>query len=316
MTIICPIPKILLPVDGSENSKRAVEFTGCLGSLMGKSLSGITLVNVITGSYIGKHINYVDFRAEIIKESDTIKRIRYQHIEKDIKPFLDEGEKILRDEGIETKIEKLILDGDPSHEIVRIADEGNYSTIMMSRHGHSEKKDFLLSITSKVVRAASRQTVYVIGFKVLKDKVCPVPKILVPVDGSPYSMKGVEHAACLAGTFKDSISGITLFRVINIALPKEQAAKEEELKNEAKRLLDKAKAVFLQAGVSEGLITTKFQTGKPADEILKEAEEEDYNLIIMGRKGRSAIKDLILGGTSSTVIQRCQRPTIAIVSSK
>ncbi len=150
----------------------------------------------------------------------------------------------------------------------------------------------------------------------MKDKVCPVPKILVPVDGSPYSMKGVEHAACLAGTFKDSISGITLFRVINIALPKEQAAKEEELKNEAKRLLDKAKAVFLQAGVSEGLITTKFQTGKPADEILKEAEEEDYNLIIMGRKGRSAIKDLILGGTSSTVIQRCQRPTIAIVSSK
>lgn len=53
----------------------------------------------------------------------------------------------------------------------------------------------------------------------------------------------------------------------------------------------------------------------PSEEILKEAEEGDYNLIIMGRKGSSAIKDLIIGGVSSTVLQRCHNPTVAIVSS-
>jgi nucleotide-binding universal stress UspA family protein len=56
--------------------------------------------------------------------------------------------------------------------------------------------------------------------------------------------------------------------------------------------------------------------GTPSDEILREAEEGDHNLIIMGRKGRTAMKDLILGGVSSTVLQRCQNPTVAIVSSK
>ncbi|MCK5503514.1 MAG: universal stress protein [Thermodesulfovibrionia bacterium] len=313
MTIQCPTPKILLPVDGSDNSRRAVEFTGCLCRLMEKSLSGITLLHVIASSYLGKHTDYVDFRSEIIKQSDAIKKIREQHIEKDIKPFLDEGEKILMDEGVEAKIEKLTTaDGDPAHEIVRVAEEGKFSTIMMARHGHSEKKDFLLRITSKVVNKAGNQTVYVVGFGVIKDKVCPIPKILVPVDGSPYSMKGVEHAACLAEMFKDSISGITLFNVIN----PEQSDKGEDTEKDSQQILDAAKAVFLRAGVSEDRITTKFQSGKPADEIIKETEGENYNIIILGRKGRSAIKDLILGGVSTKVLQRCPNQTIAIVSSK
>ena len=75
MTIQCPTPKILLPVDGSDNSRRAVEFTGCLCRLMEKSLSGITLLHVIASSYLGKHTDYVDFRSEIIKQSDAIKKM-------------------------------------------------------------------------------------------------------------------------------------------------------------------------------------------------------------------------------------------------
>jgi nucleotide-binding universal stress UspA family protein len=36
----------------------------------------------------------------------------------------------------------------------------------------------------------------------------------------------------------------------------------------------------------------------------------------MGRKGRTALKDFLLGGVSSIVLHRCQNPTIAIVSSE
>jgi nucleotide-binding universal stress UspA family protein len=312
MTIQCPIPKILLPVDGSQNAKRAVEFTGCLGRLMGKSLSVVTLLYVMPGSYLGKHSDYKDFRSEIVKQSDTIKKIRAQHIEKDIKPFLDASEKILKDEGIEINIEELVVDGDPSGEIVRIADKGNYSTIMMGRKEHADPKNFLTGVTNKVVRAASKHTVYVVGLDVLKGQACPIPKILVPVDGSKYSVKGVEHAACLASTFSSSISMITLLRVINV----DRSEKAEDLEKEAQQILDEAKKIFLHAGVSEDRITTKFQSGKPADEIIKEVEGENYNLIILGRKGRSAIKELILGGVSTKVLQRCPNQTIAIVSSK
>ena len=312
MTVQCPIPNILLPVDGSDNSRRAAEFTGCLGHLMGRNLFGVSLLYVIADSYVGRHTDYVDFRAKRIKESDAIKKLKDLHIEKDIRPFLDESEKILRNEGIQTEIEKLILDGDPADEIIRTADEGRFSTIMMARHGHSdEKKDFLSGITNKVVHAARKQTVYVIGFEALKKKGCPLPKILVPVDGSSYSMRGVEHTACLAGSFKDSVGGISLIRVINT----ERTDKEADPEKKSQQILDEAEKIFLQSGISKELISTRLRTGKPAEEIIREVENENCNMIIMGRKGRGAIKDLLLGGVSKTVLQHCQDQTIAIVSS-
>ena len=59
----------------------------------------------------------------------------------------------------------------------------------------------------------------------------------------------------------------------------------------------------------------KVRIGGPAEEIIQEAEKGTCNLIIMGRKGRTALKDFIIGGISSTVLQRCQNITVAIVSS-
>jgi nucleotide-binding universal stress UspA family protein len=317
MKLQCPITKILLPIDGSEHSKRALQFAGCMGTSLGKSLSGLTLLHVITGSYLSRHISYVDFRAEVLKESNAFKRFKEEHVEKDIRPFLDEGERILRDFGVEAEIEKMIVEGDPANTIIRVADEGNFSTIIMAKRGLPEIKVFFLgSVTSKVVHAASRQTVYIVGQRILKDKACPVTKILIPVDGSTYSIQGVEHAAYLAGELKGSIDKITILRVINLALYMERIKEGIDPEEEAKKILEEAKAVLLKAGVSEGLISTKVGVGAPADEILKEAEEGDYHLIIMGRKGRTALKDFILGGVSSTILQRCQDPTVAIVSSR
>jgi nucleotide-binding universal stress UspA family protein len=127
-------------------------------------------------------------------------------------------------------------------------------------------------------------------------------------------MRGVEHVSCLAADLKAYMNRITPLRVINLALYMKRLGEGIDSVEEAKRILEEAKTVFLNAEVPEGLITTKVRFGSPADEILKEAEEGDYNLIIVGRKGRTAIKDLVLGGVSTTVLQRCQNPTIAIVS--
>jgi nucleotide-binding universal stress UspA family protein len=166
-----------------------------------------------------------------------------------------------------------------------------------------------------IVHTARRQIVYVVGHKVLEDKTCPIPRILIPVDGSPYSMKRVEHAASLAGQL-DAVSKITLLRVINLALYMERLREGIDHEEETQKILEEARAVFLKTGIPEGLIVTRVRIGGPSEKILTEAGEGDYNLIIMGSRGRSAVKDLILGGVSSTVLQRCQEPTVAIVSSE
>jgi nucleotide-binding universal stress UspA family protein len=311
----CPIQKILLPIDGSEHSRRAVEFAAYLGTSLGKNLADLALLRVISGRYMGRYMPYIDYRAEILKLSDSFKEFKKQHIEKIVKPSVDEGEKILRDLGIGINIEKLIVEGDPAHEILRIAEERGFSTIVMARRGLSEIIEFLLgSVTNKVVHGASRQTVYVVGQSILRDKTCPIPKILVPVDGSSYAMRGAEHAACLASELKVSINSVTLLRVINLALFEKRLKEGIDPEEEAEKILEAAKSIFLQAEVPEALISTKIRLGHPAEEILKEVD--GYNLVIMGRKGRTALKDFLLGGVSSIVLHRCQNPTIAIVSSE
>ncbi len=317
MKLKCPTSKILLPVDGSTDSKRALQFAGYLGTSLSKYLKSLTLLRVLEGGYLSRHMGNIDFRAEDLMQSDTFKRIKEEHIEKDIRPLLDEGEKTLRDLGVKAEIKKLIVDGDPSNEIISNADKGKIFTIIMARKGFSEaKRHFLGSVTSKVVHSAIRQTVYVVGHNIQEDKKCSVPKILIPVDGSQYSMKGIEHASCLTEMLKDSIEQITLLRVINPALNEEKLKKGIVPEEETTKILNEAKEVFLEADISEKIITTKSRTGKPADEILKEAEEGNYNLVIMGRKGRAALKDLILGGVSTTILQRCLNPTVAIVNSE
>jgi nucleotide-binding universal stress UspA family protein len=209
-----------------------------------------------------------------------------------------------------------VTDGDAANEILRVANEGNFSTIVMARRGVSKTSGYLGSVTSKVMHGASHQTVYIVGQQVYKEKACPIPKILVPVDGSSYSMKGVEHAACLAGTLGNSLRGITILRVINMALYMERLKKGIDPEGEAQQILEEAKRVFLRTGVSESLITTKAIMGNPPEEIMKEANAGDYSLIIMGRKGMTAVRELLLGGVSSVVLQRCPKPTVVLVSYK
>src|SRR4030067_964714 len=119
MKLQCPIQKILLPVDGSKHSKRAVQFAGYLGASMGSSLSDITLLHILTGGYLSRHMENVDFRTKVLTESEVFKRIKETHINQDIKPFLDEGEKLLRDSGIEATIERLIGEGGEEREIIK-----------------------------------------------------------------------------------------------------------------------------------------------------------------------------------------------------
>jgi nucleotide-binding universal stress UspA family protein len=317
MKRVCPGTRILVPVDGSEHANRSVQFTGCLGTSLSKAPQEVTLLRVLTGRYMSSRLPYLDFRAEILKQSDVFTKFKQRYIETDIMPSLEKDELMLRNTGITSQITRQIAEGDPAREIIRTAQEGNFTTIIMARRGLSEFMGVLLgSVTNKVVLSAVGQTVYIVGQKVLEENKCPVPKILVPIDGSKYSLRGIEHAACLARELKQNIGAITLLRVINLAFYETRLLEGIDPEEETKKIFQEAQKTFAEFSMTEGLVTTKMRVGRPAEEIMKEAEEGKYNLIIMGRKGRTALKNLILGGVSTTVIQRCMDPTIAIVSMK
>jgi len=306
----CHFDKVLLPVDRSPNSLRAIKFAGVL--LKEVETSNLTLIYVMAGGYLSEHMKNIDFRAELIKGSEFFKRIKEKHIQENIMPFLSDYETILKNAGFTGLIEKRIEEGDPGNKIIEIAKKENFQAVMLARRGMGELKSLLLgSVSSKVLHGLTNHNVYLVGEKFSEAN--PVSNILIPVDGSEYSMKAVEHALCIANVFK-GINKIIILRVINVSLYLERVRQGIDPEEEAKEILNKAKKRFFDEGIPQELIETKTSVGFPKDEIIKEIKEGDYNLVIMGRKGRSALSDFVLGSVSSAVINKCLEPTVAIIN--
>ncbi len=310
-----PLTSFLLPVDGSEPSKRAVRFSGCLAAALADRVQAITLLRVLAGGYLKRHLAdmaKVRVKGEII-ESDIFKTSREDHISKNIKPMLEEAEAELKKFGAKAPINQKIVDGVPAEQILQVAEEGDYSTIIMGRRGVSAVREVLLgSITASLLHKPVHQSVYVIGAKVenLKADACPIPQILVPLDGSPHAVAAAREAAILAKCYGNAVAEVTLLHVVDLA----RFAKREYTSQSQEDILNEAQQIFTDSGVSESKIVSVVEYGSPGDVILSTAKEKQTNLLIIGRRGRSTFQELFMGSVSRQVVQRCTDATVGVVS--
>lgn len=112
-------------------------------------------------------------------------------------------------------------------------------------------------------------------------------KILVPVDGSEYSMEAVKVAAKYAKATKTDIHIMTVTPFIS-GLDLEISAGaldrlDEKLKANAEEVLAKAQDVLKADGIgSKAILVSSISA---ADEIIGYAEKEKVDLIIIGSKG-------------------------------
>jgi nucleotide-binding universal stress UspA family protein/CBS domain-containing protein len=310
-----PLTSFLLPVDGSEPSKRAVRFSGCIAAALADRVKTITLLRVLAGGYLKRHLAdmaKVRVKGEII-ESDIFKTSRQEHISKNINPMLAEAEAELKKFGTKAFIDQKIVDGVPAEQILQVAEEGDYSTIIMGRRGISTAREVLLgSVTASLLHKPVHQSVYVIGSKVeiLKADACPIPRILVPLDGSPHAVAAAREAAILAKCYGNAVAEVTLVHVIDLA----RYTKREYADKSQEDILNEAQQIFTDSGVSESKIVSVIEYGSPGEVILNTAKEKQTNLLIIGRRGRSAFQELFMGSVSREVVQRCNDAAVGVVS--
>jgi len=310
-----PLTSFLLPVDGSEPSKLAVRFSACLTAALGDRVQAITLLRVLAGGYLKRHLAdmaKVRVKGEII-ESNIFETSRQEHISKNIKPMLEEVEAELKKIGAKAPVNQKIVDGVPAEQMLQVAREGDYSTIIMGRRGVSAAREVLLgSVTASLLHKPVHQSVYVVGAKVdnLKADTCPIPRILVPLDGSPHAVAAAREAAILAKCYGDAVAEVTLLHVIDLA----RYAKREYTEQIQDDILNEAQQIFTDSGVSESRITNMVEYGSPGEVILNTAKEKQSNLLILGRRGRSALQELFMGSVSRQVVQHCTAATVGVVS--
>jgi nucleotide-binding universal stress UspA family protein len=153
-------------------------------------------------------------------------------------------------------------------------------------------------------------------------------KILISIDDSENALRSV---AFVAKTFSrdnqvtllnimldtatlcnmDSPELIPYFKVQQSAFCTLEDKKRELVKEAAK----KAKEILLGAGFSADHVTIKIQDKKNgvARDILAEGEQ-GYDLIVIGRRGISGIKEFFMGSVSQKVLNGAKDISVLIVS--
>lgn len=134
-------------------------------------------------------------------------------------------------------------------------------------------------------------------------------KILCAVDDSDHSQTAARFAGELAAV---SGANLTLLAVNEMIGGYTRADASARLWNAAQlnRLLDKAAATARAAGAPH--VTHTIDSRDVARAIAQHAEDEEFDHIVIGAGGKSAIEHLMLGSVSSDVVTRAPCPvTIA-----
>ena len=136
-------------------------------------------------------------------------------------------------------------------------------------------------------------------------------KILVPLDGSKNSIRGLEHAISLAKLADASIVGTHVSYVPgNLANPR-QGFINQELVKEAKDYLDTAKKQCDESNIE---FTSEIIPGIPSTGIVNFAHDvkNKINLIVMGTRGLSSAKETFLGSVSNHVAHKSNIPVLLV----
>jgi nucleotide-binding universal stress UspA family protein len=141
-----------------------------------------------------------------------------------------------------------------------------------------------------------------------------IKKILCSTDFSDASSQGISAAAELAGLFQ---AELVLVHVIPVLPPKPTDPNFEFEVPEYENILHKdAEAKLLElikTAVPAGLkARAVLGHGTPAKEIIRIAEEEKVDLIVIATHGHSGWHHLVLGSVAEKVIRHAPCPVFAV----
>ena len=152
-------------------------------------------------------------------------------------------------------------------------------------------------------------------------------KILVCTDGSEHSQKALETAAGIAeGPNFDEVAIIyvydhrhdTAYPITYEGMSSQQIERQretfermtEEHKKERKKILSEALKFFKGKNIKARTI---YKEGHPSHIIVKVAQEEGFDMIVIGSEWISGLRKLFLGSVSNAVIQEAKNCSVLLV---
>lgn len=138
--------------------------------------------------------------------------------------------------------------------------------------------------------------------------------IVVGVDGSEHSVAALHWAIGLAKAVGAEI--VAVFAVtrpdlmFSTYMPAPQPDLDPQWLGEMTRLLEVEWCAPLRdAGVNHRAL---MEDGRPAQVISEVADRVDADIVVVGRRGRGGLEELLLGSVSHEVSQHCRRPVLLV----
>ncbi|NAL78840.1 universal stress protein [Nitrososphaera sp. AFS] len=143
-----------------------------------------------------------------------------------------------------------------------------------------------------------------------------IKKILVPIDGSEYSLKAAKYAIKIA---KDENAQLLCIHIITPRIPYGYSSSipttdksHTEIKDKVQNLFDIVRQIAKNAGLSDMKTDVFVDVKSVSESILNYSANEDIDLIVIGTKGRTGLKRFLIGSVANAVIQHVHCPILLV----
>ena len=134
-------------------------------------------------------------------------------------------------------------------------------------------------------------------------------KILVPLDGSKNSFRGLDKAISIAKQGESIITGIFVIPSLPSEFEALRMMLNTSLHKQYKNYTKKAKEKCSKNGV-EFIDVIEF--GKEGPRIVSFAKKNNFDLIVMGSRGLGSVREFFLGSTSNYVLNTSKIPVMIV----
>ena len=286
--------KILVPVDFSEFSDKAVEYAMFLAE---KYCADITLLHAI-----------------VLFEEDFDEEEQLQLYEKIIEKKENEKTKQMeshcktgKNRGI--GIDSVLLRGiSVPDSILDYISDKDFGLVVLGTHGRTGLGKWILgSVAEKIVRLS---TIPVLTIHKDFDQM-KIKKILVPVDFSEHSQIPVNRGIAIAREFNAKLE---FLHVVEMESHPEfyTISFEPILKANPDLKQHIIKNMIKITGISKEEAAYAVTEGKVYKEIKKYAENNRIDLIVMATRGKSELEHFLVGSNSERVVRIASCPVLTV----
>jgi nucleotide-binding universal stress UspA family protein len=300
---------VLVPTDFSPSSLEAIEFAL---PLLKKSGADLHLVHVFAPDYPLAAMTAMPLIVPELEVGRSVRR-HLKNLAKKYKLDLEPG-------NIHA------LKGRPFEEICRLAGQAKIDLIAISTRGNTGLKHLLLGSTAERVVRYSPCPVLVLRGQDQKKRAgrdgkrarpaLALRRILVPIDFSACSMKGLDYAKALAKQF-----GSTLVLLHSVHL-EYYVASDEYARYDLPLLMQQAEKAakdqmrdLVQKTDWEGIkVETSLEIGHAGQEICDRAQDRHVDLIVTSTHGTTGFKHILVGSTAEFVVRHAHCPVLVVPS--